>query len=289
MVRLSLRPIFALPNLSVAQRRRRLLRLAPVTGRLRPREVRIETRPLGGVATEWLLPRGDATGTLLYLHGGAYLLGAPRVFRPLTAGLAHRGSWTVAAPDYRLAPEHPYPAALEDALAAYEALRRLAPDQPLYVGGDSAGGHLALSLLLRLRDTGKPLPTAAFVLSPWTDLTCRLPAHQREAQRDSVLVTPALIDAAQRFAPRRDLADPALSPAHADLRGLPPLLIQNTDAEILADDALALAAAAHRDGVTVRHTVWPSLWHDWQLFAPLLPEARGALAEVVGFLREHSR
>jgi acetyl esterase/lipase len=286
VVRLSLRPIFARPDLSVVQRRRRLLQLMPLTNALLPRDVRIESAPLGGVTTEWLRPAVETGGALLYLHGGAYLIGEPRVFRPITAGLARGGGFTVAVPDYRLAPEHPYPAALDDAFAAYEALREAFPGQPIYVGGDSAGGHLAVSLLLRLRDAGNPLPDAAFVVSPWADLACRLPAHQREAARDAVLVTPALHDAAAQFAPGRDLDDPALNLLKADLRGLPPLLIQGTDAEILADDASALAARAQQAGVAVRHSLWPGLWHDWQLFTPLLPEARAAIAELHGFLRE---
>lgn len=285
-VRLSLRPIFATPSLSVAQRRRRLLQLAPLTNALLPRDVQFDSAPLGGVATEWVRPKGATDGALLYLHGGAYLLGAPRVFRPLSAALARGGRFTVAVPDYRLAPEHPYPAAVDDALAAYKALREALPGQPIYVGGDSAGGHLAVSLLLRLRDAAQRLPDAAFVISPWADLACRLPAHRREAARDAVLVTSALHDAAAQFAPGRDLDDPALNLLKADLRGLPPLLIQGTDAEILADDASALAAHAQQAGVAIRYSLWPGLWHDWQLFAPLLPEAREAIAELHGFLRE---
>lgn len=286
VVRLTLRPIFARPDLSVAQRRRRLLQLTPLTNALLPRDVRIEAGVLGGVATEWVRPAADDGGALLYLHGGAYLLGSPRVFRPLTAGLARGGRFTVAVPDYRLAPEHPYPAALDDALASYQALRDARPGQPIYLGGDSAGGHLVLLLLLRLRDRGLPLPEAAFVISPWADLRCRQPAHQREAERDAVLVTPALHDAAAQFASGQDLDSPALCPLQAELGGLPPLLIQGTDAEILADDATALAARALAAGVAVRHSIWPDLWHDWQLFTPLLPEARAALAELQGFLRE---
>lgn len=240
---------------------------------------------LGGVAGEWVESERSTVGglTLLYLHGGGFVGGSPRTHRPITAALALAGA-RVFVPDYRLAPEHPFPAAPDDARAAWQALCDSPPDAPLAVAGDSAGGNLALGLMLRLRDEGARMPLAAVLFSPATDLTASSPSVRDNARRDAVLQgdVRALVGAYRGAA---DPADPRLSPLLGDLGGLPPLLVHVGADEVLRDDALRLADKARASGVQVALKVWPVVHHGWQLVWRL-PEARESLALACQFLKD---
>src|SRR6185437_2585656 len=225
-----------------------------------------------------------ATGSdrvLLYLHGGSYLFCSPATHRSITFSLAEQASARVFALDYRLAPEDPFPAAVEDAVAALRALRSIGVDPSrVVVAGDSAGGGLALSALLALRDAGDPLPAAAILFSPWTDLavtgaSISDPRYRNFLRRMAKLY---LADAPD--------TDPLASPLYANLRGLPPLLIHASEGEMLRDDSTRLATAALDAGVAATLELWPtSLPHAWHVFAPFLPEGREALARAAAFIR----
>lgn len=278
-----LQPIMARP---AALLRPQLERAARLIARV-PSGITISSTKLGSVAADDLRPRQPALDTvILYLHGGAYLGGSPRSHRGLLAHLAQAAGCRVVAIDYRLAPEHPYPAALEDAVAAYRALlaQNIRPAD-IIIGGDSAGGNLALATALALREAGDPLPAKLLLLSPWTDLTASGSSFTGRAQRERILQGPALNAAARAFAGERDLHDPRISPLFAELRGLPPMLIQVGEDEMLLDDATRLADAASRVSVRVTLQVWPGMWHVWQVLAGWMPEANRAVKQMADFVR----
>lgn len=248
-----------------------------------PAEVAVETDTLAGCSGRWVIPaRPRSAATLLYLHGGAYQTGSSATQLNLAAHLARAAGHRLWAPDYRLAPEHPFPAALDDALAAYRALRQ---DAPLAIAGDSAGGGLALALALRVRDETADSPAALALLSPWTDLTLGNPTHQSHAHLDPFFPTPdGLAEAAQRYAGATALDHPWVSPLHARLDGLPPLRVHVGDQETLLDDSRLLVEEARAAGVDADLEVWPGLWHVWQSYAGRLPEADESLAALGEFL-----
>ncbi len=226
---------------------------------------------------------------LLYLHGGAYLIGSPATHRNITSHLAKRCGMAVCALDYRLAPEHPYPAALEDALAAYrELLAQGHTAAQIVIGGDSAGGNLSLITALRLKQLGLPLPAALVCFSPWTDASCNQ-LHKPPAG-DPLLHPAWMQQAVGLYCPAGlDRRDPGLSPVYADLTGLPPLLIQVGEDELLLNDSLRLAEQAKAAGVTVKLERYAGLWHVFQAHAGMLAVADLALARVAGFLQKQGR
>jgi acetyl esterase/lipase len=192
------------------------------------------------------------------------------------------------AVDYRLAPEHPFPAGLEDCLAVYHWLLEDGfSSQDIVIAGDSAGANLTLSTLISLRDAGDPLPAAAVCISPMTDLAGT--GESFRTNRDPTLTTGFALAMVQHYAGGQDLHQPLLSPHYADLRGLPPLLIQVGEVEILLSDATRLAEKARRDGVDISLVVWPNMWHVWHFFVPSLPEARRAVNAIGDFVRERLR
>lgn len=230
---------------------------------------------------------GDA-GALLYLHGGAYCIGSINTHRALAARLSAAAGLAVLLPGYRLAPEHPHPAAVEDALVAYRWLldHGLAPSR-LAVAGDSAGGGLALATLVSLRDDEPGLlPAAAALLSPWVDLTQSSESVRANASSDPVVDRAGLDESASWYAAGADLRSPLLSPRFADLTGLPPLLVQVGESEILLDDATGTAAAAEEAGVDVTLEVWPEVFHVWQASAGMTPEGDEAVAGIGRYLAE---
>ncbi|MEK9967538.1 MAG: alpha/beta hydrolase [Ferrovibrio sp.] len=253
------------------------------------------SRPMPGISVErvktpvhgeWLRPRQPRRGrALLYLHGGGYLAGNPRTHRAITTRLAHRLGVAVFALDYRLAPEHPYPAALSDALAAWQWLLDdgWRPDR-LWLAGDSAGGGLALALMLACRRQGLPLPAAAALFSPWTDLTCGSPSLAENARRCAWFTADHLHFAARLYAGRHDRRDVLISPLHGDLSGLPPLLLHASDSELLRDDSLRLAERARAAGTQVRLRLWHGLPHAWPNFAGLMPEGDACLEDTASAL-----
>ena len=230
-------------------------------------------------------PGAAEDAVLLYLHGGAYISGTPESYRGLAAELARAAGVRGIALDYRLAPEHPFPAAVDDAVAGYEALlaRGFAPGR-IVIAGDSAGGGLAMAALVALRDKGAPLPAAALLISPWADLTGNACSLESKAAEDPTLTAEALDIAAAHYLGGASAQHPLASPVLADLTGLPPMLIQVGSAEILLDDALALAAAAGRANAPVRLEIWPQMPHVWHIFAFMLPEGRKAIETAGAFL-----
>ncbi len=259
-----------------------------------PPGVRYTPATLGGVAGEWVdanpAPSGSqaSTTTLLYLHGGGFVGCSPRTHRPITAALALQGL-RVFVPDYRLAPEYPYPAAPQDVMAVYLALRAAGHgqghNQRLVVAGDSAGGNLALGLLLTLRDSGQPLPHAAALFSPATDLTGGSPSITGNAQRDAMFNGAELAHLADAYLAGTDPALPLASPLLGSLAGLPPLLLHVGRDECLRDDSLRLAQKAREAGVLVELQVFNGVPHVWQNLHRL-PEARQSIASAARFLQQ---
>lgn len=229
-----------------------------------------------------------AQGALLYFHGGGYVMGSARGYRGLPANLGRATGIPAYAVDYRLAPEEPFPAAVDDAVAAYHALldRGHAPKQ-IVLAGDSAGGGLAVAALLSLKNQGTPLPAAAVLLSPWVDLTGENESFVTKADEDPSLTPEGLRAMAGHYLAGSDARNPLASPLFGNLSGLPPLLIQVGSAEILLDDAVRLAGRAGAAGTSVRLEIWPEMIHVWQSFAFMLPEGRAAIDAAARFLREH--
>jgi monoterpene epsilon-lactone hydrolase len=243
--------------------------------------------PFTGEWTEPAAPNHPArTRCILYFHGGAYIAMSARTHRAITSRLATWSDASVFSSDYRLAPEHKFPAALDDALAAYRALIAAGtPASRIVVAGDSAGGGLALCLLLAAREAGDALPAAAVLFSPWTDL-----AVTGNSITENDAADPMMFGAWVGQQPPYYLGDtpathPLASPLYADLAGLPPLLIQVSSTEVLLDDSRRVAENAKRSGVDTTLQIWPGVPHDWQMFATILPEARAALRDASGFIR----
>ncbi len=248
------------------------------------RGVRISDGTLAGRSTLDLVPSGAPRGTILYLHGGGYVTGSPRTHRGMVSHIVAASGARAVLLDYRLAPEFPFPSAIEDAVAAIDALYAsgVAPAQ-LVVMGDSAGGGLAVAAMNRLRDSGKRLPGGAALLCPWVDLEGTTPSVVDNARFDWG-DRRTLDFYAHHYAAGR-LRDPEVSPIHASLHGLPPLLIQSGGAELVRDECRMLAENARRDGVRVEAHEYPGMVHDFQLFTPLVPQSRAAIAELGEFVR----
>jgi len=238
---------------------------------------------------EWLSPiKIDFSRIILFLHGGAYVSGSPLAYRGMACRLAQTVKSRVLVVDYRLAPEHPYPAALEDAEAAYKWLlsQTFSNSQMAFIG-DSAGGGLVLSLLQALKKKELPLPACAVLLSPWTDLSCSLPSMQENASRDPMLDPILALDRACNYAGSLDLRDPAVSPLYGELSGLPPLLIHVSSDEILLDDSRHLAEKARQAGTSVELEIWDKMFHVWHFLAGILPQGRKAIQRIGEFVNDH--
>jgi monoterpene epsilon-lactone hydrolase len=248
-----------------------------------PAGVRLKHGVVSGISGEWVEPVGAAPLTLIYLHGGGYYSCSPKTHRPVTAGFAARG-FRVFAPAYRLAPEHPFPAALEDALGVYRGLRADTPPRTIVMSGESAGGGLTLALLASIRDAGEQPPAAAALFSPWTDLALTGDSARANGRRCAMLEASTLTIAAAWYLGGADPRNPLASPLYADPAGFPPLLIHVGENEVLLDDSTRFAARARSSRVDCRLKVWPAVPHAWQLFQPL-PEARKSLDEAAAFLR----
>jgi acetyl esterase/lipase len=242
----------------------------------------------GGVPAEWLVPPDAAAArVLLYVHGGGWISGSARAYRGLAGHIAHAAGARALSIDYRLAPEHPFPAGLEDALAAYRwLLANEARPEQVVIAGDSAGGNLTLAMLIALRDAGDPLPAAAACLSPATDLALTGETWQSKAKADLALDAGAARKMASSYLDGADPRTPLASPLYADLGGLPPLLIHVGTEEILLSDATRLAEKAEAAGVDVTLDIWPGMWHVWHMAYSLLPESRRAVEQIGAFMRQ---
>jgi acetyl esterase/lipase len=246
----------------------------------RERGLKDETVMLGGVSCRKLTPK-EARGTLLYLHGGAYIMGSPSTHCALAGTIAAKTKLQVILPNYRLAPEHPFPAAFEDACAVAEALESVS--EQLVIGGDSAGGGLALSVLSHLCETGNQ-PRAAFAFSPWTDLSFTGKSLTENAQTDAILPVERIYEVRKHYLHNADPRDHRASPLFAPFKNAPPVFLQWSDSEVLADDGRRMAARLRGQGGKVTSKEWHDLPHVWQLFHDRLSEADAALADLYAFI-----
>jgi acetyl esterase/lipase len=249
----------------------------------------VEVIDANGVPAEFVRADGAPTdAALLYLHGGGYCIGSIKSHRGLAAQLSRKAQMSVLLIDYRLAPEHPHPAAVNDATSAYRFLLSNGfTAQRLAIAGDSAGGGLTVTTLLSLRDEQIALPAAAVAISPWTDMSCTSESFTTRAENDPMVTERGLKRMADWFLAGQDPRDPLVSPLHADLSGLPPLLVHVGDHEVLLDDAVEIARRAREAGVDVTLEVFPEMIHVFHAFVGVVPEADAALDEVARFLREH--
>lgn len=246
-----------------------------------------EDHAVGPLAMESVRAVESPRCAILHLHGGAFVMGSPRSYRSRAMRLSYRCDAEVFVPDYRLAPEHPYPAALEDALAAFQEVRKLRRHLPIVITGDSAGGGLGLGLLVRLRESGLEMPCCAIFLSPWADLTLSGWSLEINRRTDRWLTRRHLDCWARHYLAGGDARAPLASPVFADLSGLPPLLLLAGEDEILLDDALRIRSAAARGGTSARLIVGKGMQHDWPLTLPWLDESRSAWTEMRRFVESH--
>ena len=251
-------------------------------------DISLESETHEGLPLEWsLAPGGDPSRVLLFFHGGGYCSGSIQSHRGMVTAAGRAAGVRTLAVGYRLAPEHPFPAALEDAAAAYELLlaRRFAP-RSIAIGGDSAGGGLTLALLISLRDAGRPLPGCGWLVSPWVDLEMTGASIESKASIDPLLQKSYLEELACAYLAGTDPKNPLASPLHADLSGLPPLFVQVGSAETLLDDAVRIVARAGAADVAAVLEIWPHMIHAWPLWADQLESGRAALASAGAFIRE---
>jgi len=280
---------------------RRLMRISPVHGlRISSRLLGLSTpesrpdrhalRDIGGVPCDVLMPRrGRPRRTVLYLHGGGFVIHSPPFFRHWGRRLAERLQAEVIIPDYRLAPRHRHPAAGDDCQAVYNALLAEGRDPTaIAIAGDSAGGNLVLATLLRLRDNGDPLPACAVPISPATDLLFRSASLKTNHHRDAMVLADALPGLCESYVDPRDAHHHYISPVNGDFTGLPPLAIMVGGTEVLLDDSRRVAAIARAAGVPTELYVWPGMPHCFPLFH-FLPEARQALEVIARFVLQHTR
>jgi acetyl esterase/lipase len=252
-----------------------------------PAGVRISPAALGGVPGEWVEGPKPGGIVLLYLHGGGYFGCSAETHRAITSTFALQG-FRVYAPDYRLAPENKFPAAIDDAVTVYRALLSAGhPSESVVVSGESAGGGLALSLMLALLASAVPLPASAALFSPWTDLAATGDSVRTNARRCAMFSGTDIAPSARYYLGDTDPRNPLASPLYADLSGLPPLLLHVGADEVMRDDSTRLAERARAAGVSVELKIWPVVPHAWQIAPHLIPEGRQSLREAAAFL--HAR
>lgn len=273
----------------VTATRRRLARLA--TRVTLPRGLRIEPARVAGIPGEWLSPPGTIRGHGLYLHGGAYAVGSPRLYRGIAGRLALATGSRVLVPDYRLAPEHPFPAALDDACASWSSLLDVVNGDgtPPWLAGDSAGGGLALALTQHVVATAQTPPERVALISPWTDLTGSGASVRDNRERDHYLPAHLLGSVAHNYLQGANPADPRASPLFGDMHGLPPVHVHVCETELLRDDGLRVVERIRAAGGEASLHRFGDLPHVFHVFAPLLPEARSALDDVAARLGDANR
>jgi acetyl esterase/lipase len=254
---------------------------------IRHRNVKVVPEQASPVPAEWLIPHGALSDrALLYIHGGAWFMGSPATHRGLVSYLTNESGVRALSINYRLAPENPFPAGLDDCIATYEWLLNSGIQaKNIIIAGDSAGGNLTLALLVALRDTGKPLPAGAVALSPATDLTGSGESYITRRHLDPILSNLGTSTILTDYITDHNPRDPLISPLYADLHGLPKLLIHVGDHEVLLDDSVRFGKRARAAGVDARTVVWPEMFHVFQVFIPLLPEARQAVVQIAAFIK----
>jgi acetyl esterase/lipase len=247
-----------------------------------PEGVSAEAVDAGGVPAEWVKAPGAREETaFLYVHGGGYALGSAATGRHLAAAISEAAATRVLSLEYRLAPEHPFPAAVDDGVAGFRWLvERGTPPGKVLIGGDSAGGGLTVATLVALRDAGDPMPAGGVCISPWVDLTCSSDSYKTKSEEDPVIVHEDIQWLASLYLDGRDPKTPLASPLFADLEGLPPLLIQVGSEEVLLDDALGLDKRARQAGVDSTLEVWEDMIHVWHVFFQMLQEGRDGIARI---------
>jgi epsilon-lactone hydrolase len=253
-------------------------------------DIKCEPVEAGGVPAEWITAPGTADDRFLfYLHGGGYVIGSVNTHRDMISRLSRAAGARTLALNYRLAPENPFPAAVEDSAAAYRwLLANGANPARTVIAGDSAGGGLTLATLIALRDAGVPLPAAGVCLSPWVDLEGTGESMTTKAGVDPLVQREGLLSMAKLYVGDKDPRTPLAAPLHADLQGLPPLLIQVGSRETLLDDSNRITERAKAAGVNVSLEVWDGMIHVWQLFAPMLSEGQQAIERIGEFIRERT-
>lgn len=248
-----------------------------------------------GVPGEWVVvPESDPNRRVLYVHGGGYVIGSAVTHRRLCEDIARAGGCAVLNLDYRLAPEHPFPAAVEDAIEGLKFIQGNGPDgagaaEATFVAGDSAGGGLTIATLLTAREQGVDQPNAAIGISAWTDLAITGETIQTRAGVDPLISDPSMVSGmAQTYLGEADAEDPLASPLYADYAGLPPLLLQVGDHEVLLSDTTRVTEKARAAGVDVTEEVWDEMFHVWHQFAPMLPEGQQAIERIGEFINQHA-
>ena len=272
-------------EMSLETARRRLPLLEPLVPGP-SKGTRTEALDAGGVsAVRITVPQARENTCVLHFHGGGYVIGSAALYRDFTWRIGAAARSSVLYFDYRLAPEHPFPAALNDAMTVYRwVAKRIDPKRLAFIG-DSAGGGLALGTLYRLRDEGLPLPAAAVAISPWTDLALTGPSLQSNAAADPMMEVTHLPATADRYLAGANARHPYASPLYGDASGLPPILLQVGSDEILRDDAVRMAERLKAAGCDAEIEVWPRMPHAWHLYARILPEGREAIARAGQFVR----
>lgn len=242
-----------------------------------------------GVPGEWITaPNSTDQTTILYLHGGGYSIGSVNTHADMVSRIARASGARAFSVNYRLAPENPYPAAVDDATTAYRwLLKQGVRPETIVIAGDSAGGGLTAATLLALKKSGDPLPGAAVLLSPWTDLAATGESMETRAEADPMIVVDPLNGMAKIYAGKADLTDPLVSPLYGDYSGLPPMLIQVGDCEVLLDDSRRYAERAKAAGVDVTLEVWDEMIHVFQVFAGMLPEGQQAIDRIGEWVKQH--
>ena len=251
--------------------------------------VSCEPLSIDNIPAEWIVPaKASRRGVLLYLHGGGYCVGSIDTHRGMVSHIASESGTKALLIDYRLAPEHPFPAAVEDSTTAYKwLLSQGTASDDIIIAGDSAGGGLAVSTLISLKEKEIPLPAAAVLLSPWVDLAMTGDSITSKADIDPLVTKESLFEMAEAYLGETDGLVPLASPVYAALKGLPPMLIHVGTSEVLHDDAARLADLAVKSGVEVSLNVAEGMCHVWHYFTVMLPESIAAIKEIAVFMREH--
>ena len=254
------------------------------------KDIECETIDVEGIPGEWVkAPGAEENRVILYLHGGGYVMGSINTHREMVSHLSREAKARVLIIDYRLAPEHPFPAAVEDSTAAFRWLLMETIDPGrIVMAGDSAGGGLTVATLVALRDGGDPMPAAAVCLSPWVDMEAMGQSMTTKAEEDPMVQREDIIKLGEAYLGGADARTPLAAPLYADLAGLPPMLIQVGTSETLLDDAVRLAERAKRAGVDVTLEPWEEMIHVWQYYASMVPEAKKAIKGIGRFILQHT-